>query len=272
MATYAIGDIHGCFKTLQALLRDIGFQTPRDRLWLVGDLVNRGPKSLEVLRWAAENEAYVTTVLGNHDLHLLARAAGATGARARDTLDDVLAAKDRKSLIRWLLARPFFHREDRFAMVHAGLHPAWKLGAAARWSARVSAKLQESRGAELIVKTRSKPVVAWGQTVSDSARYRMALYAFTLMRACRRDGRPCPGFSGPPSRAPKACVPWFDLPSPRSRKVTLVTGHWAALGVRQQPGLVALDSGCIWGGALTAYRLDDGALFQVANRDGVLSA
>ncbi len=270
MATYAIGDIHGCYKTFRALLDEIGFRPSKDRLWLVGDLVNRGPRSLDVLRWAADHEESLVAVLGNHDLHLLGRAAGIAKPKARDTLDDVLAAPDAEQLLSWLRGRPLFHRNKRFAMVHAGLHPSWTLGEAKRWHKLVTHRLQGQHGAALVSKLRSQPPLRWDAAGTPGERRRSALFAFTLLRTCHKDGTPCAGFSGPPNQAPAGCKPWFQRSSPRNPKVTLIFGHWAALGVWRQPGLMGLDSGCVWGGPLTALRLKDGTLFQVANRDGAI--
>ncbi len=270
MTTYAIGDIHGCFKTFRALLKEIGFRPSKDKLWLVGDLVNRGPNSLEMLRWASDHETSLVAVLGNHDLHLLARAAGIAEPKARDTLDDILAAPDAPQLLTWLRHRPLFHRRKGFAMVHAGLHPAWTYDKAKRWQRKVTRRLRDVRGDALLARLRGRPQPSWEATTTPSERRRAALFAFTLLRTCHKDGTPCAGFSGPPHRAPAGCKPWFQRASPRDPTVTLIFGHWAALGLIRQPGLVGLDSGCVWGGPLTALRLKDGALFQVANRDGAL--
>lgn len=268
MATYAIGDIHGCYKTFRALLREVAFRPPKDRLWLVGDLVNRGPRSLDVLRWVADHEGSLTAVLGNHDLHLLGRAAGIAEPKARDTLDEILEAPDASQLLSWLRQRPLFYRHRRFAMVHAGLHPGWTFDEAQQWHRKVSRRLRGAHGDAFLAKLRSRPALGFDAATSPSQRRRAALFAFTLLRTCRKQGAPCMGFSGPPCRAPAGCKPWFQRPNPRDPAVALIFGHWAALGLWSQPGLVGLDSGCVWGGPLTALRLDDGALFQVANQDG----
>jgi bis(5'-nucleosyl)-tetraphosphatase (symmetrical) len=242
MPTYAIGDIQGCYRTLQRLLRRIRFDPPGDRLWLVGDLVNRGPASLEVLRWARGLGAAATIVLGNHDLHLISRASGARRLKPRDTFTDVLRARDRAELVDWLGQRPLLHREKDRLLVHAGLLPGWTVTEAEALAREAEAALRQGS--------------------LGSRQLRLAVQAFTTLRTCSAAGRPCHGFSGPPDDAPRGCLPWFEVPGRKSADVTVVCGHWSALGLRLQPGLVALDTGCVWGGPLTAVRLEDQAVFQ----------
>jgi len=271
MATFAIGDVHGCFATLEALLARIRFDPARDRLWLVGDLVNRGPRSLEVLRWARDLGEGAVVVLGNHDLHLLARAAGVERARRGDTLDEVLGAPDAEDLLGWLRSRPLLHREGSRVLVHAGLLPAWSAAEAEALAREVEVSLQGEEGPALLAGMRRELPAAWSENLPPFERRRLALAAFALLRTLTADGRPSFGFSGPPQEAPSECLPWWEPPSRREPGLTLVFGHWAALGAHLLPerGIVALDSGCAWGGPLTAYRLEDGALFQEGNRDGV---
>lgn len=262
MATYAIGDVHGCFRTLERLLAGIRFDPRRDRLWLTGDLVNRGPRSLEVLRWARSLDHRLTVVLGNHDLHLLARASGRGRAKRRDTLDAVLAAPDRDELLSWLARRPLVHRRRQFLLVHAGLFPAWSLAAAVREARLTEASLAGPQGPELLAAVERDVALAWREDLVERERRRVALAAFTGLRTLTSRGRLCPGFSGPPADSPPGCVPWFDLPSRRPSRTMIVFGHWAALGLCLREGLAGLDTGCVWGGELTALRLDDGAVFQ----------
>jgi bis(5'-nucleosyl)-tetraphosphatase (symmetrical) len=249
MATYALGDIHGCFRTLERLLRRIAFDPPRDRLWNTGDLVNRGPHSLEVLRWARALGDRLTVVLGNHDLHLLARAAGLARAKPRDTLEEVLAAPDRDELLAWLRARPLLHAENGRVLVHAGLLSAWTVAEAQALARSLEARLRAPGGLKLL-------------SPASQAPQRTPLWVLTRMRVCAADGSPGPDFTGPPEAAPPDCRPWFAFPGRRSAEATILFGHWAALGFYQAPGLLGLDSGCVWGGALTAVRLEDAEVFE----------
>ena len=262
MATYAVGDIQGCFLTLLRLLDTLHFDPPRDKLWLVGDLVNRGPRSVEVLRWARSLGESVVAVLGNHDLHLVARALGSAKAKAGDTLGPVLGAPDAAELIAWLRARPLVHREGSHLMVHAGLQPAWSVEDALAAAREVEAAIAGPEAAEVLSFPHWRDAPAWSPTLPRSERLAIALRTFVLLRTCRTDGRLCRG-TGPPEEAPPGCRPWFDHAPWRDRDITVVCGHWAALGLRLRNNLLAIDTGCVWGGRLTALRLEDRALYQV---------
>ncbi len=261
MARYAIGDIQGCMDSLERLLALIDLDLRRDQLWLVGDLVNRGPRSLDVLRWVRANEGEVTCVLGNHDLHLLARHAGAP-AKRRDTLDEVLAAPDVEELLAWLRTRPLVHVEDRWILVHAGLHPSWTAEGARQLAAELEAELAGERWRELL-RAMEGPTPPWRPDLEGPARWRAILGYLVRVRTCHADGRLEPSFDGPPAQAPAGCFPWFELPGARWRNHVPVFGHWAALGLDVDRGHIALDSGCVWGKSLSAIRLDDGKVFQV---------
>ncbi len=258
LPTYAIGDIQGCFEPLERLLRRIRYSRS-DCLWLVGDLVNRGPHSLEVLRWARRLGGRAVSVLGNHDLHLLARAAGVSGPRRRDTLAEVLGAPDRDRLLSWLSSRPLLHQRGDILLVHAGLAPQWSVAEAASRARRCERNLRGAAGNQLLAAAEgappSTPLVA--ELAADVG-------LFTRVRALTRGGRMREGFTGPPEQMPRGCVPWFRFAGRKSAPWTVVFGHWAALGLHLEPGVLALDSGCVWGGALTAVRLEDRAVFQVA--------
>jgi bis(5'-nucleosyl)-tetraphosphatase (symmetrical) len=267
MATYAIGDVHGCFETLHALLAQIGFLPSGDRLWMVGDLVNRGPDSLAVLRWAAGLDGALVAVLGNHDLHLLARAAGVAERRRRDTLDAVLAAPDRDELLAWLRARPVLHREGNRVLVHAGLFPQWSVEDAERLAREVEERLRGKACRRLLRQSSLKRAERWRGSLSAGARARVALAGMARLRALTGDGRMCADWSGPPADLPAGCLPWFAVPGRQSAGAEIVCGHWAALGLYLAPGLAALDSGCAWGHGLTALRLDDGRVFQEPTRE-----
>jgi bis(5'-nucleosyl)-tetraphosphatase (symmetrical) len=269
MATYAIGDVHGCFKTLQKLLGKIQHDPRHDRLWFVGDLVNRGPRSLAVLRWAAEQGDRIVSVLGNHDLHLLARAARASAPKRRDSLAEVLEAPDRDELLAWLLRRPLLHREGEHLLVHAGLFPGWTPERAEELARETEAGLRGG-DQDLLAGNDRKLDEGWDEgTLRDSPdrRLRIALACFAKIRTVDGEGRMCSSFSGPPEQAPEGCRPWFEDPERGSRDVTVVFGHWAALGLWMRGGLAGLDSGCAWGRELTALRLDDGRLFHQHNVD-----
>lgn len=260
MATWAIGDVQGCFRTLERLLGRLGVRDG-DRLWLAGDLVNRGPRSLEVLRWAREQGPRLTCVLGNHDLHLLGVASGWRRLKPSDTLEPVLKAPDRGALLDWLRAQPLLHRDGRFVMVHAGLLPAWSLDDAEELAREAEAALR-GEGAERVFLSLKDDPPEWRADLKKRHRVRLAVFALTRMRVCSREGQPRDGFAGPPEQVPKGCVPWFDAPGRRSANATVITGHWAAAGLRVRPDLIALDSGCVWGRSLSAVRLDDGAVHQ----------
>jgi bis(5'-nucleosyl)-tetraphosphatase (symmetrical) len=262
MATYAIGDVHGCWRSLEALLARVGFERNRDRLWFTGDLVNRGPESLEVLRFVRGLGDAAVAVLGNHDLHLLSRAAGVRGAKRSDTLDDVLAAADREELLAWLRLRPLLHREGEWTMVHAGLLPQWSVAAAERAARLAETHLRAGIVPALFLPSRG-PVPRWGEHLGEPLRARLALAALTRMRGCDPEGRPDLRLTGPPAELPRPLLPWFEMQSRGSRDTRVIFGHWAALGLHVAGGVFCLDTGCAWGGALTALRLDDQELFEV---------
>jgi len=254
MATYAIGDVQGCWDNLRALLDQIR-PAAEDRLWLTGDLVNRGPRSLEVLRWARDQGDRVTTVLGNHDLHLLSCARGVRKPRKHDTFQDVLDAPDRDELVGWLAQRPLVHREKSCLMVHAGLLPPWSAA-----DAEAIARDIEATGLpDSLLGSWRKAPRRWRDDLEPDDRRALALAAFATLRCVDHEGAMDRDFDGPPA--------WFDHPERRSREVRIVCGHWAALGLVIRPDLAALDSGCVWGGSLTALRLEDGVTFQVPGLD-----
>jgi len=262
MATYAIGDIQGCMASLTRLLALIDFNRARDQLWLVGDLVNRGPRSLDVLRWAYEHDSVITCVLGNHDLHLLSRVAGASGAKKRDTLDDVLAATDVQRLGDWLRARPLFFVGDRHALVHGGLHPRWTVADAAARAAEIEHELRGPTWRAFLAQLHG-PIPRWDARLGGGDRWRAILAYLARARMLRADGRVDADFDGAPSEAPAGLVPWFAMPDPAWATHTIIFGHWSALGLDLGAHHVALDTGCVWGRTLTAFRLDDRMVFQV---------
>jgi bis(5'-nucleosyl)-tetraphosphatase (symmetrical) len=263
MSTYAIGDLQGCFVSLQALLKEIRFEHARDRLWFVGDLVNRGAGSLDCLRFVAGLGARATTVLGNHDLHLLAVAEGIAKVRANDTLDEILSAPDREELLLWLRTQKLLHMEDQYAMVHAGLYPAWNWARAAAVAAEVEAALRGPAYREFLATMYGDLPDQWRDDLTGAARLRCATNGFTRMRALKADGRVDLKFKGTRDEMPPGLQAWFTVPSARSQDYTVVAGHWSALGVHVTPDFIGLDAGCVWGRSLAALRLEDRQIFQV---------
>lgn len=256
MATWVIGDVQGCNASLRALLGRIGFAPGRDRAVLVGDLVNRGADSTGVLRWAMENEAAVSTVLGNHDLHLVGRLLGVSRARSRDTLDDIVAGPDRADVLEWLRTRPLALPVGETLVVHAGLLPGWTDGQAIDLAAEASRELRGPRAGELLPALHARPGLAWHRDLAGPDRWRAIVQGFTQVRTCAPDGTPDLDFKGPPSAAPGPLRPWFELRRPDA---TIVFGHWSALGLHRAEGAIGIDTGVAWGRALTALRLEDGA-------------
>jgi bis(5'-nucleosyl)-tetraphosphatase (symmetrical) len=261
MATYAIGDVQGCFDELQALLAKCQF-AKRDRLWFVGDLVNRGPKSLAVLRFVRDLGAQAVVVLGNHDLHLVTQHEGFAKPRKDDTFADVLDAPDRRELVDWLRARPLMHAEADYAMVHAGLLPQWPIAKALELAQEVEAALRARGYREFLADMYGSKPDEWREGLKGSDRLRVIVNAMTRMRFCTPEGKM--DFQAKGAKAPNGYRPWFDLrPKEKQR---LVFGHWSALGLKVTERLAGLDSGCVWGGKLTALRLEDRTLYAVACR------
>jgi bis(5'-nucleosyl)-tetraphosphatase (symmetrical) len=259
MATFAIGDVQGCMQSLERLLSLIGYRPRRDRIWLAGDLVNRGPRSADVLRWAVAAGDDVVAVLGNHDLHLLGRAAGVEPARRRDTLDDVLDAPDAGELLGWLRRRPLLHREAGFLLVHAGVPPAWTIDQAVALAREAEEVLRRPEGDRLLG-GRQDAVATLEPGLARPARLAHVVTALTRVRVVAPDGRLDLDFGGPPAEAPAGLRPWYELRG--LDPVTLVFGHWSRLGLQIAPGHLALDTGCVYGNTLTAVRLEDRAVFQ----------
>jgi len=262
MATYAIGDLQGCFEPLERLLASIAFDRARDRLWFVGDLVNRGPDSLACLRFVKSLGDAAVAVLGNHDLHLVCLAEGVQERRARDTLDDVLEAPDRGELLAWLRHRPLFHAEGSHALVHAGLLPQWSVKRARELAREVEAALRADDYRKFLERMYGDKPAAWDDSLSGIDRLRVIVNAMTRLRVVDASGAMVLNFKGEPDEAREGWTPWFDAPARRSADHTVVCGHWSALGLEIRPDLLSLDSGCVWGRCLTAVRLEDRRVFQ----------
>jgi len=270
MALYAIGDIQGCDAELGALLEAIEFSADRDRLWFVGDLVNRGPESLQTLRRIRAMGDAATVVLGNHDLHLLAVALGLSRVRSDDTLDHVLAAPDRMALLEWLLHRPLMHEERslNLSLVHAGLPPQWDLPTARSCAREIERALREDPARVFQLMYGDQPS-RWDDRLEGAERLRFIVNCFTRLRYVDAAGRLVLRVKGSPHKAQtKQLIPWFEAPEARWRDARVVFGHWSTLGYLNTSAVVSLDTGCVWGGSLTALRLDDpeAAPVQVACR------
>jgi bis(5'-nucleosyl)-tetraphosphatase (symmetrical) len=261
MATYAIGDVQGCYAELRALLAEIGVGS-REQLWFVGDLVNRGPQSLEVLRFVRALGERAAVVLGNHDLHLITQYEGLARARADDTFSDVLAAPDGRELIDWLRRRPLMHASDGYAMVHAGLLPQWSVDEALALAREVERALAAPNYRDFLAHMYGSEPAQWSATLSGWERLRVIVNAMTRLRFCTSGGKM--DFRAKGKKAPRGYRPWFELRP--SDELPVVCGHWSALGVKLTARLAALDSGCVWGGKLTALRLEDRRLYQVPCR------
>ena len=265
MATYAIGDVQGCYDELSRLLDKIRFDPAADRLWFTGDLVNRGPRSLKVLRLVRGLGRRAVTVLGNHDLHLVAAQARGK-ARSKDTFHDVLEADDCEELLAWLRRRPLLHVEDGWAMVHAGLAPQWSLGRA-QVICDGAARLIASKKSDAFFRDHMYGNVpdSWSEALRGWDRLRFVINCCTRLRVCTAAGRLELDYTGPPQKAPRSTRPWFALPARRSRRATIVFGHWSTLGRVHWPAhrVYGLDTGCVWGRKLTALRLEDRRLYAV---------
>lgn len=263
MALYAIGDLQGCYEPLERLLEEIAFDAEEDRLWFCGDLVNRGPDSLECLRFVRDLGDNAVTVLGNHDLHLLCVAEGVEGPRPRDTLEAVLAAPDRDELLHWLRHRPLMHVESPFALVHAGLLPEWSIARARELAAEAEAMLRGPGYRDVLAAMYGDRPDRWRDDLAGIDRFRVVINAMTRLRVCDASGAMALAFKGEPGEAPERWIPWFEMPERRNADHTIVFGHWSTLGPAIRGDVACLDSGCVWGRALTALRLPDRRLFSV---------
>ena len=262
MTTYAIGDVQGCSTQLNQLLDRIKFNPSVDRLWFVGDLVNRGSNSLRVLRYIKQLGPAAQIVLGNHDLFLLAVAEGIVPLRRKDTIQDVLAAEDRAELTDWLRRQPLHYREQSFFMVHAGLLPQWTIDEAVNLAREVEAVLSGPNYRTVLEALFRGLSHRWDPDLIGDERLASIARVLTKLRTCTPAGD-LSGFSGPPEQAPAGYLPWFRIPNRKNADATVICGHWAALGVRIENNLLAIDSGCVWGRQLTAVRLEDRTVFQV---------
>lgn len=264
MATYAIGDIQGCFATLRRLVDKFAFDPAHDRLWLVGDLVNRGPSSAATLRWAKNLGDAAICVLGNHDLHLLTVAEGYERPHRGDTLQDILDAPDRDEMLLWLRKRPLMHVENGYALLHAGLLPQWSVARARQLASEVEAALRGDDYRTFLTHMYGNHPDRWQDDLNGMERLRTITNALSRLRFCTPEGEMEFTHKGAPDQPPPGFLPWYDIPGRASADTTLIFGHWSALGFRMTANTIALDSGCLWGGTMTAIRLEDREVFQIA--------
>ena len=260
MAIYVIGDVQGCFAALQQLVKDMDFDPNVDTLWFTGDLVNRGSQSADVIRFVRGLGERTISVLGNHDLHLLAVAAGKAKIKRHDTIADVLRSQDRDELLGWLRQRPLLHHDANLGLtlIHAGLLPQWDLDVAIGLASEVESVLRGPDSDEFLAHMYGNQPRVWREDLTGWDRLRLIVNAFTRLRYCDRSGHMDLAPTGPPGSQPKHLVPWFQLPDRRTKELTIIFGHWSSLGIWQKDGVIGLDTGCVWGGALTAVRVDDG--------------
>ncbi|MDH4582694.1 symmetrical bis(5'-nucleosyl)-tetraphosphatase [Pseudomonas sp. BN415] len=260
MTAYAVGDIQGCLDQLKCLLEQVRFDPTRDQLWLVGDLVNRGPKSLETLRFLYSIRESVVCVLGNHDLHLLAVANNIERLRKADTLREILDAPDCADLLDWLRRQKLLHYDEKrdIALVHAGIPPQWSLRKALKRAAEVEEALQDDARLPLFLDGMyGNEPAKWDSDLHGVTRLRVITNYFTRMRFCRADGTLDLKSKEGLGTAPPGFAPWFSFPERKTRGQKIIFGHWASLeGKCDEPGLFALDTGCVWGGAMTLMNID----------------
>ncbi len=263
MSHYVVGDIQGCHAEFRQLLELIAFDAARDRLWLVGDLVNRGPDSLGVMRTVMALGEAAVTVLGNHDLHLLTVAAGHRKPHRQDTLKKILDAPDRDLLLAWLRTRPLVVREDDLLLVHAGLLPSWTPATAVMLSREVETVLASAGHDDFLRNLYGDSPARWDDALTGHDRLRVIVNACTRLRYCSADDAMELGEKRGPAHAPPGFLPWFAHPERKSAVATVLCGHWSTLELMLAPRVAMLDSGCLWGGTLTALRLDDSKVYQV---------
>ncbi len=266
MTTFAIGDVQGCYSPLRRLLDSIRFDPNVDELWFTGDLVNRGPESLEVLRFLKKLDHCSTIVLGNHDLHLLAVHEGIRSTGKGDTLDAILNAPDADELMTWLRQKPLLHHDKKrnLVLVHAGVPPQWDLIQAKKHANALESRLQEDDYRETLKLIFGEKISQWSESLTEPEQLRFTANGLTSIRFCTQSGELDFSQKGPPTPA-HDLVPWFDFPNPAWHGARFVVGHWAALGLRLTPRVVALDSGCVWGNRLTAVNLDFDFQFYSVN-------
>ena len=270
MSTYAIGDIQGCYSELQNLLNEINFDERRDELWFTGDLVNKGPKSLQTLRFIKALGVNAKITLGNHDLHLLAVAKNIQPLLKKDTIQEILAADDVKELIDWLKSRPLLITDDNlnFTMVHAGLPPQWSLENAKEFAKECELILQSEKINKLLAEMYGDTPNIWVNSLQDYAKQRFIINCFTRIRFCNSDGMLDFDTKVAPGKQNTSLIPWYSLPNRKTKDNKIIFGHWSTVHIGneknfKQYNVYPIDTGCLWGGRLTAMRLEDEKVFSV---------
>ncbi|MES2546574.1 MAG: symmetrical bis(5'-nucleosyl)-tetraphosphatase [Pseudomonadota bacterium] len=268
MNTYAIGDIQGCYHSFMDLLLQLQFDPQHDQLRLVGDLINRGTGSLEVLRWCYRHQSSIKVVLGNHDLHAIAVAHQLKRAHKSDTLQAILDAPDRDELLTWLRHQPLMvvdvdGNHNRYAMVHAGLLPQWTIEAAHGYACEVQDALQADDYGDFLSNMYGNTPNSWQPHLSGVDRLRVITNALTRMRICTQHGEMEFAFKGELQHIPSGYLPWFDVQDRQSQHTSIFCGHWSALGMSHRNNVTSLDTGCLWGGQLTATCLETGVVTQI---------
>jgi bis(5'-nucleosyl)-tetraphosphatase (symmetrical) len=270
MSTYVVGDIQGCLQPLKCLLKKVSFNPDKDVLWSVGDIVNRGPRCLKTLRFLYDMRDNLVLVLGNHDLHLLAVAAGVRPPNRSDTLEKILKAPDKEKLLTWLLHRPLLHHEHGFTLVHAGIPPQWSIEEAASRAREVEAVLQSPACIEFFKHMYGNEPLVWSDELTGMTRLRVITNYLTRMRFCTSQGVLDLDSKGPsPDRGKVAVSAWFSHPRRKTAKDRILFGHWASIeGQTDHPNAIGLDTGCVWGGALSLYELETGRWTSCQCRNG----
>lgn len=265
MTTFVIGDLHGCLTPLERLLDKIHFTPGTDKLWFVGDLINRGPQSLETLRFVKSLGNDAISVLGNHDLHLLAVINGIRKTGGRDTLDDILKADDLAELTHWLRHLPLLHHSAKLnvTMVHAGIHPKWNLALAKTMASEVEKALRSDKYADFLTLMYGNKPTKWSAKLGKHRRRRFAVNAFTRMRLCTRKGELDLTYTCAPAKAPKNLMPWYDVPNRKPIEGRILFGHWSSHPAFAVSNVVPLDRGAVWGGSLAALALETGVTTTV---------
>lgn len=273
MSTYAIGDLQGCYYELQDLLNKINFDDKKDTLWFVGDIVNRGPNSLDCLRFVKSLGKKAKTVLGNHDLHLLGVANNVRKPHHSDTFDEILNASDAEELLFWIRQLPLLihDKELNFTMIHAGLPPQWSLKKAKKLAKETEELLQSEQFNDFIQHIYGNKPDLWSKTLTEYGRYRFIINCFTRIRYTEESGRLNLKEDNAPGTQPKHLLPWFELPKRKSKKHKIIIGHWSTLTLDKKQNykkfnIYPIDTGCLWGRSLTAIRLEDEKIFSVPSK------
>lgn len=256
MAIYAIGDVQGCYEPLRRLLDLVKFEPDQDQLWLAGDLVNRGPHSLETLRFVKGLGDSAITVLGNHDLHLIATVVSLGKTGRKDTLGPILRASDCDELIDWLRHQRLFHHDQGFCMLHAGLPPQWDFALTLEMARETERAIQDDDHPRFFRSMYGNKPTLWQDDLSRTEKLRFAVNCFSRLRYCTVDGELDFSHKGAPGSQPSHLLPWYAVPGRKTRELKIIFGHWSTLGFYQGDNVFGIDTGCLWGGQLTALKLD----------------